>query len=102
MPTNLPERKPPEASDKAWLFTKTILFLLISGLALLCGVVSAVWAGALAAMTTGSKLFGFMVCLATYASSMAGREWLHFKLVPRLFSTKDQNEMGKVIDGDKK
>lgn len=87
------------ASDKLWLFTKVILFLAITMFALVAAVVFAVWAGAMAYMTTENRGIGLVVGLSAYVAGCAGRDWLHMKIVPWLFSPGDVLSMDKTIRG---
>jgi len=84
-------------SDALWLFSKVILFLLVHLATILMSVAMAVWAGAMAFITTDVKLFGLMIGLGTYMAGMAGRSWLNDLMVERFFSIHDVKEMGAVI-----
>jgi len=84
-------------SDALWLFSKVILFLLVHFGAIMVSVAMAVWAGAMAFITTDVKLFGLMIGLGTYMAGMAGRSWLNDLMVTHFFSAYDVSEMANTI-----
>lgn len=93
-------QKPPELTpaDKAWLFTKTIVFLGLSMGSILISVALAVFLGASAFMATNSRILGACVGLAGYMAGMAGRDWLEFFLIRRLFSEAEAREINSASD----
>lgn len=94
---NLPEKK--SSGDSLWLFTKVMVFLLASGLVLMCGVVLSVWVGGMVLISTENKAFAVMAAIAALMASGAGRSWFHSFIVPRMFSAKDVQTMSDVIGG---
>lgn len=90
--------------DAAWLITKTIMMLGLAVGTLLTSVVTSVWAGAEAMMSTGNGFLGLAVGLTVYLSAMAGRRWIIESAFPFLFSAqdlKDFEELDKMIRGEK-
>lgn len=92
--------KQPELTpaDKAWLFTKTIVFLGLSMGSILLAVAMAVFLGTMAFMATNSKFLGACVGLAGYMAGMAGRDWLEFFLMRRFFSEAEAREINSASD----
>lgn len=98
---NRPKRKQLTPADKAWLFSKTIVFLGVSMGSILLAVAMAVFLGSSALMMTESKFLGACVGLAGYMAGMAGRDWLEFFLMQRLFTEDEAAEINSTSRGDK-
>ena len=99
MPTSLPEPKK-DPWDKAWLFSRVMLFLLVAGASLLAGVCLSVWVGYAVFASTGSKVFALAAGVSMYFAVLAGRSNLLNSIGPRLFSEEDERTMDKDINAD--
>ena len=95
MPTDLPEKQAP-APDRAWLFSKTIIFVVVDALATVVVVASSVALGGLGWLLLASRLVAVALAAWAFLSGMAGRSWLRASLASRLFSVSDLARIERI------
>jgi len=86
--------------DAAWLFTKVLLFLFLSGTAIMCVVATGIFVGVDAYLSTNSHTIGVACAFCVWLAGMAGREWFHVLLARLFFSISDEKEIDRVSRGE--
>jgi len=101
MPIVLPDKKPDDPGEAAWLMTRVIVFLAANYALILMSVVTAVTLGGSTFIVTNNRLISAVCGISIYFACIGGKSWVVEGMARLLFSFKDEKTMDDVLDGKK-